>query len=101
MSTSASVTVLSPAKPSSLPEAAPYAELAVTTKFSFLRGGSHPSELVGQAHALGLAAIAITDRNSLAGVVRAYAKAKEIEAVVSDVQNQADVTAGGDNDGGA
>jgi error-prone DNA polymerase len=72
------VTALPPAKPSSPPEVPRYAELGVTTNFSFLRGGSHPSELVGQAQALGLAAIAITDRNSLAGVVRAYAKAKEI-----------------------
>ncbi len=58
---------------------APYAELAVTTNFSFLRGGSHPSEFVKQAHALGLTAIGVADRNSLAGVVRAYAQAKELE----------------------
>ena len=55
------------------PHAAPaYAELQVTTNFSFLRGGSHPHELVAVAKALGLSAIAVTDRNSLAGVVRAY-----------------------------
>jgi error-prone DNA polymerase len=49
-----------------------YAELAVTTNFSFLRGASHPAEMVVQAEACGLAAIGIADRNSFAGVVRAY-----------------------------
>ena len=49
-----------------------YAELAVTTNFSFLRGASHPEELVAQAEALGLAGIGIADRNSVAGVVRAH-----------------------------
>jgi error-prone DNA polymerase len=49
-----------------------YAELAVTTNFSFLRGASHPKEFVARATALGYAAIGITDRNTLAGVVRAY-----------------------------
>ncbi len=55
-----------------------YAELAVTTNFSFLRGASHPQEMVAQADALGLAAIGISDRNSLAGVVRAYDKWRKI-----------------------
>jgi error-prone DNA polymerase len=55
-----------------------YAELQVTTNFSFLRGGSHPHELVAQAKALGLSALAITDRNTLAGVVRAHLAAKEV-----------------------
>ena len=54
-----------------------YAELDVTTNFSFLPGGSHPEELVATAKALGLAAIAVTDRNTLAGVVRAHLAAKE------------------------
>jgi error-prone DNA polymerase len=54
-----------------------YAELQVTTNFTFLEGGSHPEELARQAAALGLAAIAVTDRNSLAGVVRAHQAAKE------------------------
>jgi error-prone DNA polymerase len=49
-----------------------YAELAVTTNFSFLRGASHPHELVLTASLLGLKAVGIADRNSLAGVVRAY-----------------------------
>src|SRR3954469_12613823 len=49
-----------------------YAELAVATNFSFLRGTSHPEELVATATTLGLAGIGIADRNSLAGVVRAH-----------------------------
>src|SRR5580700_474132 len=50
----------------------PYAELDVTTNFSFLRGASHPDELVYRAAELGYTAIAITDVNSVAGVVRAH-----------------------------
>ncbi|WP_259065700.1 error-prone DNA polymerase [Mucilaginibacter sp. X4EP1] len=53
-----------------------YAELQVTSNFSFLRGGSHPDELVEHAAKLGYMAIAITDRNSVAGVVRAHQAAK-------------------------
>jgi error-prone DNA polymerase len=61
-----------------------YAELHVTSNFSFLRGASHPEELVAAAAALGHRAIAITDRNTLAGVVRAHAVARlaEIRFVV-------------------
>jgi DNA polymerase III alpha subunit len=55
-----------------------YAELQVTSNFSFLRGASHPDELVVTAAALGHQAIAITDRNSLAGIVRAHHAAKTI-----------------------
>ena len=54
-----------------------YAELAVTTNFSFLRGASHPAELVARAKELNLSAIGIADRNTLAGVVRAHLAAKE------------------------
>src|SRR5215468_4973227 len=54
-----------------------YAELQVTTNYSFLRGGSHPGELVYRAIELGHNAIGIADRNTLAGVVRAYAAIKE------------------------
>ena len=57
-----------------------YAELAVTTNFSFLRAASHPEELVAEAARLGLAGLGITDRNSLAGVVRAHVALKETEA---------------------
>ena len=55
----------------------PYAELHAKTNFSFLEGASHPDELVGRAAELGYAALAVTDRNSLAGVVRAHQAAKE------------------------
>jgi error-prone DNA polymerase len=54
-----------------------YAELAVTTNFSFLRGASHPREMVARADELGLAAIGIADRNSFAGAVRAYDEARK------------------------
>ena len=53
-----------------------YAELQVTSNYSFLRGASHPDELAVRAKELGLDAIAISDRNTLAGVVRAHAAAK-------------------------
>jgi error-prone DNA polymerase len=56
-----------------------YAELCVTSNFTFLTGASHPEELLTRAAELSLSAIAITDRNSLAGVVRAYAALKELQ----------------------
>src|SRR5918997_319852 len=59
------------------PDAQPYAELDVTTNFSFLRGASHPDELVYRAAELGYRAVAVTDCNSLAGVVRMHEAAKE------------------------
>jgi len=55
-----------------------YCELHVKTNFSFLQGASHPDELVRQAAELGLAGIAITDKASVAGVVRAHVTAKEL-----------------------
>jgi error-prone DNA polymerase len=57
-----------------------YAELQATTNFSFLRGASHPWELVTAAALQGLDAIGITDRNSLAGVVRAWTQVKTMKA---------------------
>jgi error-prone DNA polymerase len=54
-----------------------YAELSAQTNFSFLEGASHAEEMVVQAKALGLAALAVADRNTLAGVVRAHVAAKE------------------------
>ena len=57
-----------------------YAEIAVTTNYSFLRGASHPREFVETAARLGYFAIGIADRNTLAGVVRAYAALQEIKA---------------------
>jgi error-prone DNA polymerase len=54
-----------------------YAELVCASNFSFQRGASHPHELVERAHALGYAALALTDECSLAGVVRAHETAKD------------------------
>ena len=53
-----------------------YAELQVTSNFSFLRGASHPGEMVERACELGYRALALTDRNTLAGVVRAHEAAQ-------------------------
>jgi len=68
--------------------ALPYAELCVTSNFTFLTGASHPEELVTRAAELGLAAIAITDRNSVAGVVRAFSALKELERMRAEFQEQ-------------
>jgi error-prone DNA polymerase len=56
-----------------------FAEIGVTTNFSFLRGASHPKEMVAQAAAYGYAAIGIADRNTLAGVVRAFDEHEQIK----------------------
>jgi len=61
-----------------------YAELCVTTNFTFLTGASHPEELVIRAAELGLSAIAITDRNSVAGVVRAFSALKELARLADE-----------------
>ncbi|MEM9139134.1 MAG: PHP domain-containing protein [Pseudomonadota bacterium] len=53
-------------------------ELAATTNFTFLTGASHPEEMVERAAELGLSAIAICDRNSVAGVVRAHVRLREM-----------------------
>lgn len=60
-----------------------YIDLQVTTNFSFLRGASHPEELVEQAAAYGYKEIAITDRNTLAGIVRGHvaARGKDIRII--------------------
>jgi len=60
-----------------------YSELQVTSNFSFLRGASHPDEMVDQATVFGYKKIAITDRNTLAGIVRAHvaAKGKNIQII--------------------
>jgi error-prone DNA polymerase len=54
-----------------------FAELVAATNFSFLRGASHPSDMVAQAIKLGMTGIGIADRNTVAGVVRAYVALKE------------------------
>ncbi len=64
-------------RPATGPRPAPaYAELQVTSNFSFLRGASHPEEMVERAAELGYRALALTDRNTLAGVVRAHEAAQ-------------------------
>jgi error-prone DNA polymerase len=66
--------------PGPLPRARPpvrYVELHCKTNFSFLEGASHPDEQVNQAAMLGYAGLAVTDRNSVAGVVRAHVAAKK------------------------
>jgi error-prone DNA polymerase len=59
-----------------------FAELAAMTNFSFLRGASHPEEMVARAAELELAGIGIADRNTLAGVVRAHVFARENAAAM-------------------
>ena len=54
-----------------------YLEFAVASNFSFLRGASHPEELMVQAQSIGLAGIGVCDRNSVAGVVRAHLAKRE------------------------
>ena len=56
-----------------------YAELGARTNFSFLEGASHPAELMMQARALGLAAVGVADRNTLAGIVRALMGAEKAD----------------------
>ena len=55
-----------------------YVPLWCKSNFSFLEGASHPDELVEQAHALGLPALALTDRDGVQGMVRAHVKAREL-----------------------
>ncbi len=55
-----------------------FVELSARSSFSFLRGASHPEEMIEQARALGLSGITLCDRDGLYGVARAHAKAKEI-----------------------
>ncbi len=61
-----------------------FAEFGAATNFSFLRGASHPEEMVAMAQAMGYRGIGIADRNSVAGVVRAYSYAKERLADATD-----------------
>jgi error-prone DNA polymerase len=67
---------------------AAYAELAVTSNFSFLRGASSPEELVKAAGILGLTGIGIADRNSVAGVVRVHVAAKQINEEIRNLNRQ-------------
>lgn len=64
-------------KRGSSPPLIDYVELEVASNFSFLRGGSHPEEFVGTAASYGYRGIAVTDLNTLSGIVRGYTAAKE------------------------
>ena len=59
-----------------------YAELQVTSNFSFLRGASHAWELMATAQALGISALGVCDHNTLAGVVRPWTAAKDNKLTV-------------------
>ncbi|PQO24328.1 error-prone DNA polymerase [Rhodobacteraceae bacterium WD3A24] len=72
-----------------------YAELCVTSNFTFLRGASHPEELITRAAGLGLAAIAITDRNSVAGVVRAHSALGELHRLREEARPASGAGPGG------
>ena len=76
----------------------PYVPLRVKSNFSFLEGASHPAELVERAHALGLEALALTDRDGVYGIVQAHVTARELglklligaEITVGDVARPAE-----------
>ena len=61
-----------------------FAELDITSNFTFLTGASHPEEYIDRAALLGLSAIAIADENSVAGIVRAHARAREVARQVAE-----------------
>ncbi|MEM6384680.1 MAG: error-prone DNA polymerase [Pseudomonadota bacterium] len=63
-----------------------FAELSITSNFTFLTGASHAEEYVDRAALLGLSALAIADENSVAGIVRAHTRVKEIARQVKDRQ---------------
>jgi len=64
------------------------AELSITSNFTFLTGASHPEEYMRRASELGLSAIAITDTNSVAGIVRAWSEAKQIKRILKERAEQ-------------
>lgn len=63
-----------------------FAELCITSNFTFLTGASHPEEFMQRAASLGITAIAIADRDTVAGIVRAHATAREIARQVAERQ---------------
>ena len=75
------------------PRGTAYAELQVTTHFSFLRGASSVEELFAEAALLGIGALGITDRHSLAGIVRAHEAAK-VTGVRAVIGSRLDLTDG-------
>ena len=65
-----------------------FAELSIISNFTFLTGASHPEEYMMRAALLGLPAIAITDVNSVTGIVRAYSAARDIKRFVKDRESK-------------
>src|SRR6056297_1927887 len=63
-----------------------FAELSATSNFTFLTGAAHPEEYIERAAALGLAGVAVADENSVAGIVRAHARARDIARQVRERQ---------------
>ncbi|KQN00759.1 DNA polymerase [Sphingobium sp. Leaf26] len=63
-----------------------FAEVVAATNFSFLRGASHPKAMVVQAAHLGMTAIGIADRNTVAGVVRAHQAMKDLGALAGGMR---------------
>ena len=61
-----------------------FAELSITSNFTFLTGASHPEEYMERAATLGLSAIAITDTNSVAGIVRAWSEGKNLQRLIRE-----------------
>jgi error-prone DNA polymerase len=61
-----------------------FAELVAATNYSFLRGASHPSDMVARAIELGMTGIGIADRNTVAGVVRAYVALRDAQAKLTE-----------------
>ena len=78
-----------------------YVPLWCKSNFSFLEGASHPDELVEQAHALGMRALALTDRDGVHGVVRAHVKARELGVSLIVGAEGAEVTVGDSATAGA
>ena len=65
-----------------------FAELSIISNFTFLTGASHPEEYMMRASLLGLPAIAITDVNSVTGIVRAHSAARDIKRLVKDRESK-------------
>ncbi|QXT40092.1 error-prone DNA polymerase [Gymnodinialimonas ceratoperidinii] len=63
-----------------------FAELSITTNFTFLGGGSHPEDYARRAAILGVDAIAIADENSVAGIVRAWSELQKIQQEIDDAK---------------
>jgi DNA-directed DNA polymerase III PolC len=72
-----------------------FAELCITSNFTFLTGGSHPEEYARRASELGLAALAVADVNSVAGLVRAWTEVRTLRREVEEARARADGRADG------